>query len=296
MLSRWLCNLLLLLATSVQASPEIIPLWPSLLPVKTDTLPYTSAKGAVTHVNAPFLRLIKPEHPLGRAVLIAAGGGYKRIEQAKEAIPAAHFLAEQGYNAYILTYRLPTEGWPAGNDVALQDAQRALKIVSAREQHLTVLGFSAGAHLLGLAINRPTPQHHSAQDSMDRQAIHVEGAALIYPIVTLEAPYSHTSTHHVLLGRTSTPQQERAWSLQTYIHSTSAPLFIVQAADDPIASPANSQILYQAALRQGVPVELHRFLVGGHGFGLGQQGSEVAIWPQLYLRWLNIVQRLQIKR
>jgi acetyl esterase/lipase len=36
-----------------------------------------------------------------------AGGGYRRIEMAKEAWPAARWLTERGYTAYVLTYRLP---------------------------------------------------------------------------------------------------------------------------------------------------------------------------------------------
>ena len=43
-----------------------------------------------------------------------------------------------------------------------------------------------------------------------------------------------------------------------------------------------------AALRRaGVPVELHQFRSGGHGWGLGKTGSEPAAWPQLLLAWLR---------
>ena len=39
--------------------------------------------------------------------------------------------------------------------------------------------------------------------------------------------------------------------------------------------------------RAGVPVELHLFRHGGHGWGLGKPGSEPAAWPQLLLAWLQ---------
>ena len=35
----------------------------------------------------------------------------------------ADWLTQRGYTAYVLAYRLPSEGWNAGNIVALQDAQ-----------------------------------------------------------------------------------------------------------------------------------------------------------------------------
>jgi acetyl esterase/lipase len=45
----------------------------------------------------------------------------------------------------------------------------------------------------------------------------------------------------------------------------------------------------RAALRTvGVPVDLHVFSVGGHGFGLRAiAGKPVAAWPQLFLDWAD---------
>ncbi|CAK8736980.1 hypothetical protein SODG_000701 [Sodalis praecaptivus] len=59
----------------------------------------------------------------------------------KEAWLAARWLTRIGYTAYVLTYRLPAENWHDGSVVALQDAQRALRIVRSRENTSAFWGF-----------------------------------------------------------------------------------------------------------------------------------------------------------
>ena len=88
-------------------------------------------KGAVSNVARPTLEVFQPARPNGAAVLIAAGGGYKRIEMATEAMPAVRWLIAQGITAYVLTYRLPDEGWHDGPLAPLQDAQRAIRMIRA---------------------------------------------------------------------------------------------------------------------------------------------------------------------
>ncbi len=44
----------------------------------------------------------------------------------------------------------------------------------------------------------------------------------------------------------------------------------------------------QALRSAGVPVDLHVFAEGGHGFGLRYVGDKpVAAWPDLLLRWTD---------
>lgn len=246
----------------------------------------TSARGAQSNITIPVLTVIEPASPNGHAVLIAAGGGYKRIEMGSEAWPAAEWLTERGYTAYVLSYRLPGEGWVDGNLVALQDAQRALRVVRQREKHVSVLGFSAGGHLLGLAATRPDYRSYPRQDKLDDMTAFADRAALIYPIITLEEPYSHTSTHKVLVGKDASAVQDAKWSVQNYVTPHSPPFFLAQAEDDPVSNPQNTLIMAAACERQHVPVEMHRYSSGGHGFGMGKPGTPTVKWPQHYAKWL----------
>lgn len=285
MFSRRSYALLILLVSPLfaHASVTTIMLWPANSEHTRPGPPaLTSTQGKVTQVNAPFLTLYSPKYFNGKTVLIAAGGGYRRIEQAKEAIPAAKMLTQNGFRAYILTYRLPNALWPEGKDVAINDVQQALKIIHRDNPHLSVLGFSAGAHLLALAINRPNYANKLVNASTD-----VEGMALIYPIISVEAPLNHSSTHRVLVGDHATLQREQEWSVQHFIHEHSPPLFVVESDDDPIAPPVNGQLLYRAATLHHVPMKWIRYAIGGHGFGLGREGLPDSAWPTHYLTWLN---------
>ncbi|KMK20283.1 XynB [Pluralibacter gergoviae] len=278
----------LLEASAEEIATSTIPLWDGAPPggggPKGERS--ISARGAVSHVAIPTLTALQPVKPNGRAVLIAAGGGYKRMEMVKEAWPAAHWLAQRGYTPYVLCYRLPGEGWRDGNLVPLQDAQRALRLIRRRHAKVSVLGFSAGGHLLGMAALRPDFASYPARDALDRTPASADEAALIYPVVTLEAPYDHTSTHRLLVGNHPAPGEEARWSLQTYVTPQSPPLFLVQAEDDAISNPRNTLILAAACQREKVAVEMHRCAAGGHGFGMGRPGTPTAAWPTAYEAWL----------
>ena len=270
------------------SSPEVIPLWSGTPPGgggPEGTLKI-SPDGALSHIRTPTLSVYSPSTPNGFAVLIAAGGGYKRLEMRKEALPAAAWLTARGFTAYVLTYRLPDEGWGDGSLVALQDAQRALRIIRQREKQVSVLGFSAGGHLLGLAATRSHFVSYPPTDALDSLPARADRAALIYPVVTLEPPYTHTSTHRILAGKGASLQQDARWSVQNFVTPQSPPFFLVQAKDDPVSNPENTLILQAACQREHVPVELFRYSRGGHGFGMGRPGTPTMKWPAHYERWL----------
>jgi len=273
---------------------ERLPLWPGRPPGGGGPLGgiVEDAEGAVTNVSTPCLEIYAPERSNGSAVLVAAGGGYKRIEMGKEARPAAQWLAGQGVTAFVLTYRLPTEGWSVGPLAPLQDAQRALRIVRSGASRrgldpdqIGVMGFSSGGHLFGLAATRSAFHAYPPLDAIDQQSARPRFAALIYPVVTLEPPYDHTSTRRSLVGAHPTPEASAEWSVETHVRSGCPPMFLAQALDDPISNPQNSVILCDACKAAGVPVELHQFTTGGHGFALGRPGAPTAAWPELYRRW-----------
>lgn len=253
-----------------------------------------SDKGAVSNVAMPSLEVFTPQQANGASMLIAAGGGYKRIEQENEAYPAARWLAAQGITAFVLTYRLPREGWNNGPLAPLQDAQRALRVIraeAARRQldssRVGVLGFSAGGHLLGLAATRSAFASYQATDAIDGQSARPNLAALIYPVITLKPPYDHTSTRRSLIGSHSDAEASAEWSVETHVRSGCPPVFLVQAEDDPISDPANTLIMADACRKAGIPVELHRLPSGGHGFGMGKPGTPSADWPGWWQPWLR---------
>jgi acetyl esterase/lipase len=64
------------------------------------------------------------------------------------------------------------------------------------------------------------------------------------------------------------------------------PAFLVHAKDDGVRVE-NSIRFHEAMQKAGVASELVLFDKGGHGYGLGVNGGEVAAWPERFEKWLG---------
>ena len=204
----------------------MIPLWPETPPGgggPSGAL-HINKSGSRSNIVCPSIQRFQPGKPNGEAVLIAAGGGYCWIGMGREAAGGA--LAER-LRLYHLCVELPAarRKWHAGPLAALQDAQRAIRLVRTMENRVHALGFSAGAHLLGMAAARPDYATYAPQDELDAVAPSVDSVGLIYPVITLRAPYNHTVTHRMLAGRHATPEQEAQWSIENFVTPAYPPTF-----------------------------------------------------------------------
>ncbi|MBP1851022.1 alpha/beta hydrolase [Rhizobium halophytocola] len=253
-----------------------------------------TARGAVSNVATPHLRVVRPAVSNGAAVLIAGGGGYRRIEEGAESDPAADWFAARGITAFVLTYRLPGEGWVSGAKAPLEDAVRAMRVIRAGAPafrldigRVGVIGFSAGGHLAGMLATQAFEPVYGASDGIDLVSARPDFAVLAYPVVTLVPPYDHTVTRRSLVGAHPTSAQSREWSVETHVDKACPPFFLVQAVDDPIASPMNTVILKRALDAHDVPADLLQLGSGGHGFGMGRPGSATESWTQTLAGWLK---------
>lgn len=278
---------------AVAAPPGALVLWPGAPPGGAAPGPqHDSARGSITQVEQPYLIVHRPVQPNGMAILLVSGGGYAHIEAGKESGPAADWLQAQGVTAFELVYRLPQEG--GGVAAPFQDGQRAMRVIRARAAEwridparIGMLGFSAGAHLAGMTAVQPDAARYAPVDAIDGVSARPDFAVLLYPVLTMQRPFDTTHAKQQLLGSHPTQAARDALSVELHVDAHTPPVFIAQALDDPIAPPENSLLMAAALRRAGVPVELHQFQRGGHGWGLGKPGSEPAAWPQLLLAWLR---------
>jgi acetyl esterase/lipase len=282
----------------MQKAPEQMLLWPEAAPGGGGPQGENRSTtwGAVSHVSIPGMAVFPAQKPNGGAVLIIPGGGYRSISVEGEGYSAAKWLNERGYAAFVLTYRLPGEGWNDGAKVAVEDAQRALRLIRANagaygidKGRVGILGFSAGGHLAGLAATRFGDTFYQPLDKADMLSDRPDWAALVYPVITLEAPFTKTSTHRQMVGRGSDPALESAWSVQTEVNGRMPPVLLVHAEDDPIASIRHSEIMAAACQAARVPADFVRLPTGGHGFAMGRPGTASMDWSKSFDQWLKRV-------
>lgn len=280
---------------------ETIDLWPkgapgppARLPVETvlerSTDPSYSDR-AVYGIIRPRLVVFRPAHPNGAAMLIAPGGGYKWVVVDKDGYEMGRWLAARGVTAFVLFYRLPGEGWQNAPDVALADAQRAMRLIRHRAADFGIdparvgaMGFSAGGHVCAdLAARFATPTY-AAIDAADRLSARPLIAAPLYPVISMTPPDAHPGSRHLLIA--DNPALEAAHSPHRNIPADPPPHFLLHAEDDDAVPVANTLLLRAALTARGIVVETHLFTKGGHGFGLRKAvGKPVAIWPQLFIAW-----------
>ncbi|RUT25065.1 alpha/beta hydrolase [Asaia sp. W19] len=276
-------------------APEQVALWPDAPPGGGGPkgVEQATKTGALYNVAEPRLEIFRPERPNGSAVLVAAGGGYQRIGMQREAYPAARWLTARGITAFVLVYRLPSEGWSEGPLAPLQDARRALALIGQRARsegidpaRVTLLGFSAGGHLMGMTATHWQGAGPLASLALGAPAVRPAGAALIYPVITLEKPYDHTATHRDLVGTDPDPALARLWSVQSHVAPGYPPVFLTHANNDRIANPYNAALMAETCEAIGTSVAYHRLSSGGHGFGMGEPDRVTAEWPLWYHDWL----------
>ncbi|MBY6015054.1 alpha/beta hydrolase [Qipengyuania gaetbuli] len=248
--------------------------------------------GAVSNISTPRMRVYRPNHPNGMAVMICGGGGYFRIQLWKESEPAARWLQDRGFTVFDLIYRLPNDGWDASAPFA--DAQRAMKIIRSRAKEfgirpdrIGVMGFSAGGHLAGYTAYRPDHALYEGSDRFETASAKPDFAALLFPVVSLRKPYDTTRTRREIIGEIPTSAAEDAWSLDTHASKDAPPTIIFASADDPITPPGHGITLFQALKAKGAAAELHIFEDGGHGWGLGSSDQILNQWPGIFETWLT---------
>ena len=286
---------------------ETIDLWPAGAPGMPSPPPVETVEErstdalvtdrAVLGITRPRMAVFRPDRPNGAAVLLTPGGGYHHVVVDKEGYEMARWLAARGFTAFVLFYRLPGEGWAAGPDVALADAQRAMRLIRHRArdhavepERVAAMGFSAGGHVCVDLGARFAARTYDPVDEADALSAKPQSAAPIYPVVTMDPKYAHPGSRELLLGPKPTAALEKAHSPDRNVLKDAPPHFLVHAEDDDVVPVENTLLLRAALKAKGVAVETHLFEHGGHGFGLRKAvGKPVGAWPDLWREWARSV-------
>jgi acetyl esterase/lipase len=289
-------QLLLLVALALSApiasaQQTTLPLWPNGTPE-----PYTGAPQ--TDITKPTDRLVdgrplahltnigKPtlawypapaNNNTGATIVVFPGGSYRILAYDLEGTEVCTWLNSIGVNCALAQYRVPIEKKFPDDTRDIEDAQQAVRITRAHasEWHLDphrvgVLGFSAGGHLVIVLGNHSDFQRPNAPASESAISARPDFIVAIYPAYLAEAPAL------TQLAKGTEPNKDTPTT------------FLLQAEDDPVH--VENVLVYAQALKQlKVPVELHLYAEGGHGYGLRPTQLPVTHWPALVETWLHTI-------
>ena len=284
----------LALHTAVADEGERIPLWPEGVPgLRADAAPEVETADHVSAVHHPSLAPFPAPGggPAGAAVIVCPGGGYLRLSWTKEGTEIARWLNSLGVSAYVLRYRAVEYGHPA----PLRDVTRAVRLLRSRAGELGhrpdrigVLGFSAGGHLASSAatlFDDPAARTGAALDAVSARP---DFALLIYPVITMKAPFAHAGSRERLIGTEPSPELIEALSTETRVTAQTPPVFLMNTMEDATVPVENSLLFYQALRRAGVPAEMHLYQSGPHGVGMRPPHVAATEWPKAAEGWMRL--------
>lgn len=242
--------------------------------------------------DIPTITIYKPaaDKATGAAVVVCPGGGYGGLA-GHEGQPIAEWLNSLGITSFVLKYRL---GPRYHHPVELGDAQRAIRYVRSHADEykldphrIGILGFSAGGHLASSAATHFDEGDSKATDPIDRVSCRPDAAILIYPVITMTDPFTHSGSRRNLLGATPDQELVNLMSNERQVTPKTPPCFLVHTSDDAAVPVENSLLFAMACRAARVPCELHVYEHGPHGFGLGGKDPVLSTWPASCASWLQ---------
>jgi acetyl esterase/lipase len=278
-----------------QVQPQVVDLWPEGVPLRQPNAPAEHVEdGRVYNVNVPTLSLFPPPAGTanGTAAIVCPGGGYARLAVEKEGSEMQRWLSGLGVTVFILKYRVAPYQHPA----PLLDVLRAVRIVRSRAAEwridparIGVFGSSAGGHLAASAATLyNAPEGRTATNAaLDKVSGRPDFIVLTYPVITMRPPVAHGGSRTNLIGAHPPVELINRLSLELHVTSETPPAFIVHTQEDQSVPVENSLMFYQALRSANVPVEMHLYEKGPHGFGMHPGLGPTSEWPKRCEEWMR---------
>lgn len=296
-----LSTLLLTMMLSANAQDVTLPLYPAgKVPnyQKTDETEKSEQADMVriSLVQTPDIAVYLPtkRNATGQAVVICPGGGYGILAYDWEGTDIAKWLNSKGIAGIVLKYRLPnSKSNIVPRELPLMDAQRAIRLVrnnagkwNIKKDRVGIMGFSAGGHLASTAGTHFVAGK-AVGDLIDKESARPDFMVLVYPVITMSKATMHGGSRTNLIGASPDAQLANYYSAELNVTPETPPAFLVHATDDGAVPVENSLMMYQALKDKKIPVEMHIYPKGGHGFGLGLGIPETESWTDRCIDWLR---------
>ncbi|HAO99666.1 MAG TPA: alpha/beta hydrolase [Fibrobacteres bacterium] len=287
--------------------------WPLPVPSGLDT-----TKALTDTTKNPYLALypVTGSNANGAAVVICPGGGYTSLSAfTKEGVDIAKWINKLGVSAFVLRYRLGNSSGtaPFQHPIEMWDLQRAMRWVRANASRFNIdvrrvgiVGFSAGGHLastvathydLGSPDSTSIDFYPGAKDSIDTYSCKPDFQVLGYPVITMDASFTHAGSRTALLGNNPSAALINLMSNEKQVTSSTPPAFMVHTTNDGTVPVKNSQVYADSLQKKGVTHKFLLYAMGSHGFGLadGKDGApnyvtppnDIIHWPDSAGVWMQ---------
>ena len=262
--------------------PEAFRLWENQPPMVENGLTPSDEivenPGWTSNVATGELFVYPAERPNGMALLMCPGGGYSGVAMEHEGRALAKPLNDLGITVGVVKYRMPNGHW----QVPTEDVNRAYEIMvenadgwGINPNKIGIGGASAGGHLASTIATHP--------ENKFKPAFQI----LLYPVISMNQEITHGGSRHFLLGDNPSPALVEYYSNERQVNSQTPPAFIAVSADDTVVPVKNSIDYFNALTANGVPVSLHVYPTGNHGWGYKPEKGENQMWFFELVNWLN---------
>ena len=257
--------------------------------------------------------ILKPQSktPLP-AIVYVTGGGFINANK-DNGIQLRMHLAEAGYVVASIEYRVaPTAVFPQ----PLEDVKASIRYLRANANkfnidpdRIGIVGGSAGGYLTAMAGVTSGTTTFDKGENLD-QSSSVKAAVDLYGLSDLtrigddysdavkEAHKSAGATESLWVngspvfggrdgGILADPAAAKAADPMTYVGKNSAPMLLMHGTKDFVVSPSQTDLLFQALRKEGIPSD--RYLVEGaaHGGVYWDQAEALSIITDFFNKYLK---------
>jgi acetyl esterase/lipase len=290
----WFSGMLaLFVGGSTIFAQEIVPLYQGAIPnsieLRSPNASESLKQGVYKRSVVPTLEVYFPKKgkETGVAVVICPGGAYGVIVYQGEGQSTAKELAKNGVTAFVLKYRLPSDSYMVDKTIGpLQDAQQAIKLIrenalkwKVNPNKIGIIGFSAGGHLASTAA---THFGKVLVENPKGTSVRPDFQVLVYPVISMQKELTHADSRNNLLGAEPSKETADYFSNEKQVNPETPIAYLAHAADDNVVDVDNTILYFEALRKAKVPVEMHVYPSGNHGFIFKRPD-----WIQPLLLWMR---------
>ncbi|MEC3948892.1 alpha/beta hydrolase [Sphingobium sp. HWE2-09] len=261
------------------AEPNAIPLYPAMNAPKASTENWVrfGQDLAVRNVTVPTLTPVLPDpaKETGAAVIVAPGGAFMLLSMEHEGWSVARWLADHGVAAFVLKYRLNQ----TPPDTAQAAAYMGKRMAESLRDPTAAPGITEPRATLDALAALKLVRGKAGSWGIDARRVGMIGFSAGAMTTLNAALEGQGSDRPAFIGYVYGPMLARD------VPADAPPMFAAIANDDSLF-PNPSYGLVEAWRRAHVPVELHAYERGNHGFGMGKPGTTtMGVMPQ-FLSWM----------